>query len=148
MRLRSAATLFAAACLLAPASSRAATDRHITVTVEQAADTAEGSQLAFLVKERFRQSALFYLAENAPSGGFRIKLNVVAIGSTGALAYSATVTASGGPNSAEYYLNNWEGWCGINRLEDCSAEIYRLSAAYAEQFSDYLARSLRETSDH
>jgi hypothetical protein len=128
--------------------------RTITVSIDATTSSESARQITFYLREKFRSSALFKLAEQGQSAGFY--LHIVTINGDGGLSnltmYSVALTtrdlrsAFRDPSSTlEYYMTNIVGYCGAQVTASCATRIYEGLAPDIEQYSDALNTVLRQS---
>lgn len=128
--------------------------RTITVEVRSSREDTEGSEIAFHLKERFRQNPLFKVAATGESSGFQVLVTGISIGTSGSVAYSVVLTntdlaaAIKDPKTKQrYYSSSTVGYCSRQALERCAGAIYTTFGATIEEESDQMNAILRDALD-
>jgi hypothetical protein len=142
----------AAACWLsfgAAISEATAAERHITLKIDQSG-SGDGAQLAFLLKEKFRQSSLFIVQDGPGSGGYDLHLTTMAGEGLAKdlLVYSAIVTQPdiddvlrGEKFVSKTYITDTIGYCGTRVLEACASNLYAQVGDWIDKRSQAAAES-------
>lgn len=132
----------AVALLVSATGSGARAADNAKVSVEIVAGTEGASALAFQLKERFRSSSSFRVVDAKSEAAYHVQvLTIEGSGAvSGLVSYTAILTetdiseAVKNPNTnLQYYSTAVVGYCGANRLVDCSATVYNKMAAEIDE---------------
>ncbi len=103
----------------------AETPAQVSVEVIHSGQDSVGQQLVFYYKEAIRSSASFHLTLGSTLG-FRVRivtLDPSEIKSSYSTVYSATWTWNNPEKPFDFYLTQYVGTCGANRVRSCAEDL-------------------------
>lgn len=142
-RLAPIAVAAFAACSLTSPSPVQAQD---TIYVNHEGDDRVGKNLAFAIRERLRGSNLVQLSQEKQGAVYTLQVVTLAMpDSDVSTTYSVALTVDSGATFA-YFMTNYVGYCGADRLTSCAENIYSYAGRAIEREQETrLTRQLLDT---